>query len=237
MPPPPAEASVPLPWPADPTLPALLIALAALFALHHYRAHPAALRARYALDLPAAVHASRLISALLLGLAPALIAHLLDHPITPALTLPHPAATALGALALAALALPAVALAARRPDFTDHYPQVRDRPWTPRLALHNALSWAIYLIAYEYFFRGLLLFALAARLDPWTAIALTTLAYVLAHLPKPGRETAGTLPMGIAFAAVTLATGSIWAAVISHWLIANTSDLLAARAGLSPPGR
>lgn len=221
---------MPLPWPpADLPLAALLITLAALFALHHYRAHPDRLRARHGLDLAAAVHRSRLAGVLLLGLAPALVAHLLGHPITPPLALPHPAATALGALALTALALPAVALAARRPDFTDHYPPIRDRPWTRRLALHSALTWAAYLIAYEYFFRGLLLSALAARLDPWTAIALTTLAYVFAHLPKPGRETAGTVPMGVAFAAVTLATGSIWAAVVSHWLIANTSDLLAAR--------
>lgn len=228
--------SAALPWPpADVPFFALLVAMGALFILYQYRCMPRDL-ARWAgpddEGGARAVYLSRTLGALLLGLAPSLVL-LLTRPTGPdavGLTLPDPQGSAIGALLIVALALPAVFIAARRPDFTEHYPPIRSPHWPARRVALNGLTWAVYLVAYELFFRGILLFGLAARLDPWTAIALTGLIYVLAHLPKNGRETAGTVPMGLVFAAVTLYTGSIWAAVASHWLIANTSDLLAARA-------
>lgn len=212
----------------------LMLAMACLFALYHYRCQPAQLasltgggedgQAR-------AVYASRVAGALLLGLAPSLVLLALRPASADAYGLgaPDVEATALGVAILAGPALPAVWMASRRADFVDHYPPIRARRWSAGRIAANGLTWAVYLVAYELFFRGLLLFTLAARLDPWLAIALTTLAYVFAHLPKPGRETAGTVPMGVLFAAVTLWSGTIWAAVIAHWLIANASDLLAMR--------
>ncbi len=226
----------PLPWPpADAPFAALLLVMAAGFIAFHYRCSPARLARFVGPDDEGgarAVYLSRTLGALWLGLVPSLAMLLLrpTGPETVGLTLPDPAATGVGALIILALALPAVALAARRPDFTEHYPPIRSARWPAGRVALNALTWGAYLVAYELFFRGLLLFGLAARLDPWSAIALTTLIYVLAHLHKPGRETAGTLPMGVVFAAVTLWSGSIWAAVLGHWVIANTSDRLAARA-------
>lgn len=213
----------PLPWPpAEPRLLVALVAMAAAFALFHYPLRAAAWRAR-GLSVEGAVHAQRLAGAVVLGAAALLM------PGDVGLGAGDPMRALLAALGLAAVALPTVGLASRRADFVEHYPQIHAPGWTGGRAARNAASWALYLVGYELFFRGALVIGLAAVVGPWTAIGLSTLAYVLAHIHKPGRETAGTVPMGVLFAAATLWCGSIWGAVAAHWLIANTSDLLAAR--------
>ncbi len=229
----------PLPWPpADAGFAGLLVLMAALFALYTYRFAPGVMARRAAPDDEGgaqAIFRSRLIGAVLLGVVPATLA-LLGPQIELGLGLPSPGRAALGCAVILALALPGVIGASRQADFTAHYPPIRSARWPPRRVALNGATWTIYLVGYELFFRGVLLFGLAARMDPWLAIALTTAIYVLAHLPKPGKETAGTVPMGIVFAAVTLWSGSIWAAVLGHVIIANTSDLLAARRLMREPG-
>lgn len=222
----------PLPWPPG-HLPfvGLLVLMSALFALYSYRFSPGAMVARAAPEDEGgarAVYRSRLIGALLLGVVPGTLAALGAQPIL-GLGVPSAARVFAGCGVILALALPAVLGASRRPDFVEHYPPIKSPRWPPRRVALNAATWAIYLVAYELFFRGILLFGLESLTGPWVAIALTTMIYVFAHLPKPGRETAGTVPMGIVFAGVTLWSGSIWAAVLGHVVIANTSDLLAAR--------
>lgn len=233
----------PLPWPpSDGPFAALLLTLTACFITFHYRCAPVRLARYVGPDDEGgarAVYLSRTLGAFWLGLVPSLVLLGLrpTGPDAVGLTLPDPAATGIGALIILGLALPAVLLASRGPDFTEHYPPIRSAHWDGRRIALNGLTWLVYLVAYELFFRGILLYGLAARLDPWIAIAVTTLIYVLAHLHKPGGETAGTLPMGVVFAGVTLWSGSIWAAVLGHWVIANTSDLLAARALRRQTGR
>ena len=52
---------------------------------------------------------------------------------------------------------------------------------------------------------------------------------VLAHLHKPASETFACLVVGPAFAILTLETGTIWAVVVLHALIAITNENLAAK--------
>lgn len=213
----------PLPWPpGDPALVVALVVMAAAFVVFHYLCRAEVLRARWGFGSEGAVHGQRLAGAVVLGGAA------LVMPGEIGLGLGVPTRAALGALGLAALALPTVWLASRRADFGEHYPQIREGRWTRGRVARNAASWAIYLVGYEAFFRGALVFGLARVVDPWTAIALSTLVYVIAHIHKPGRETAGTVPMGVLFAAVAWWSGSIWGAVAAHWLIANAGDLLGA---------
>jgi len=229
----------PLPWPpSDPAFAGLLILMAALFALYTYRFAPGVLAQRAPPDDEGgarAIYRSRLIGAALLGVIPAVVAALGPQP-EMGLGLPSASRAAIGCLLIVGLALPAVFGASRRADFIEHYPPIRSARWPARRKALNGVTWTIYLVGYELFFRGVLLFGLAARLDAWLAIAITAAIYVFAHLPKPGRETAGTVPMGIVFAGVTLWSGSIWAALVGHVLIANTSDLLAARRLAREPG-
>jgi len=104
------------------------------------------------------------------------------------------------------------------------YPQIRMRVWRSRLVALNALSWTIYLTAYEFLFRGILLFTSAKFIGYWPAIALNVFLYALAHWPKGIKEMLGAIPFGIALCLITLETGTIWAALLAHIVLALSSD-------------
>ncbi len=218
-----------LAWPDD-SAPILILLLAsACYVAFHYGCHADRWRARGVEEAPA-VYRQRVGGFLLLGLLPALASLALPYP--PAqlgFGLAKPGVAALFVLGMMALLTPILFAASRKPNFTEHYPQIRSAPWTRELYLGNWATWTLYLLAYEFFFRGFLLFPLAQWVGPWGAIAITTIAYVYAHLPKNADETIGTIPMGVIFAAAALYTGGFWAPFVLHVLIANTSETLAAR--------
>lgn len=178
-----------------------------------------------------AVHLQRAAGVLLLGLVPAVIAVVLGGGAAAwGLGLRQPL-VALGLWAgLLAISLPAVLASSRKPASWDHYPLIRAQVWTPRLVRHNALGWVAYLAAYEFFFRGFLLFALERAFGLWPAVLVTTLAYVFAHLPKFAGETLGTIPMGVLFSLAALYTGGIWVPLAVHVVVALTSDFAVLRA-------
>lgn len=145
------------------------------------------------------------------------------------LTFEHaPLSLAIG-LGFAAVMAPLIALQTNKPEFLRLYPEVR-LPFTPRIAAWNALGWAAFLVAYELFFRGFLVIALATEIGPWPALMASLFAYVLAHLDRFVGETLGTLVTGTIFGLVALETGSILAPVLAHLGVSLTTDTLAARA-------
>lgn len=132
---------------------------------------------------------------------------------------------------------PLIALQARSVTFQASYPELR-LPLVGRAARDNAVTWILYLVAYELFFRGFLLLGLAPILGPHLALAVVTMAYVFVHLDKYAGEAIGTIFTGVGFGLAALHTGSIVMPVIAHVLIALTSDTLAwraaARRGVTP---
>jgi membrane protease YdiL (CAAX protease family) len=128
---------------------------------------------------------------------------------------------------------PILLLVSRTPAHQARYPELRVPVWTPAIVWTNVWTWVAYLFAYELFFRGFLLGALVGAFGLWPGVAVMTALYVFVHLPKGAGETVGCIPMGIVFAWMTLETGAIWAAVLTHIGIALTSDLATVRASAS----
>lgn len=109
-------------------------------------------------------------------------------------------------------------------------PEIRGGNWTGRLRALSMSAWVVFLIGYEYLFRGALLFALEDGLGVWPALAVSSALYSLAHLHKPMLgETMGSLPMGFLFGAMALATGSFVPAMALHVAIVWTVELGASR--------
>lgn len=104
------------------------------------------------------------------------------------------------------------------------YPQMRLREWMPKLLLISGLSWALYLLAYEILFRGILLLPVAAVLGWPVAIVLNMAFYALAHLPKGLTETLAAIPFGLILCLITASTGSIWAAFFLHLVLALSNE-------------
>ncbi len=117
----------------------------------------------------------------------------------------------------------------RRPETLAYYPQVRAKVWTPSLIFHNTLAWTLYMLAYEFLFRGLLLFSCLMVLDPWVAIAVNIGLYSATHIPKGFTESMVTIPFGIGMCVLTIYSGAIWIAWLTHVAVALSNDYVALR--------
>jgi len=106
------------------------------------------------------------------------------------------------------------------------YPQIRKTEWTIQTIVISALSWMAYLFAYEFMFRGFLLFVSLQYLNPWPALALNIAIYALVHVPKGYKEAFGALPLGIALGLITIKTGNIWVAFVVHCVLALSNEWL-----------
>jgi len=114
----------------------------------------------------------------------------------------------------------------RNPQHYSMYPLIRQTIWSRGLLLQSLLASAAFIIAYEFLFRGFLLFACLPLMGPWVAIALNVLIYALAHIHKGMGETLGSVPFGVLLCWITLSTGTIWAAIGIHLVMTLSADLL-----------
>jgi membrane protease YdiL (CAAX protease family) len=115
--------------------------------------------------------------------------------------------------------------AAKKPGNLEQYPQIRDLVWPKALVAKDLFAWAMYLLGYEVFFRGIMLFGLASVLGPWTSIMINVMAYAFVHIPKGARETIGSAPLGLLLCLICLHTGNIWVAFLVHVSLAWSNEL------------
>lgn len=225
-----------LTWtPADHDAALVLGMATAAYLTYHYHLHADGFRRRFASAADpdaveiASVVRQRVAGGLLLGLAPILTLTLAlgQPPATYGLAVPDWGRTLAWVGGLLAVLVPILRQAARKPDHRQRYPQMRLGHWDRRRWWTNTLSWGVYLLGYETFFRGALLFWLIGRMGVWPGILTMNALYALAHLNKDAGETWGSAVMGVLFAIMTLTTGGIWAAVIVHWVIATCSETFA----------
>ena len=138
--------------------------------------------------------------------------------------------TGVALAALSALCLPIVARAARGTEVLGMHPEIRSPRVSTRTVVLSALGWGVFLGGYEYVFRGALLWFLVDAIGVWPALAITSVLYMLVHLPKPApTETFSSLLMGFVFGAAALWTGSFVVAWLLHWAIAVTTETVAGR--------
>ena len=74
----------------------------------------------------------------------------------------------------------------------------------------------LFLLGYEFFFRGVLFFTLLEWNGLDVAIIITTLLYMLIHIFDTKGEFFGALPFGIILCLFSYFTNTIWAAFLIH---------------------
>ena len=74
----------------------------------------------------------------------------------------------------------------------------------------------VFLLCYEFFFRGVLFFSLLEVNGVVAAIVITTLLYVLIHIFDSKQEIIGAIPFGIILCLFSYITNSIWSAFLIH---------------------
>lgn len=113
------------------------------------------------------------------------------------------------------------------PDVRAEYPLCRLLATHAELRLPYWLAYAaLYYVAWEWCFRGWMLFGLARRWPPALAVLLQTVPSALVHLGKPAGETLGAVPFGLALGWLALRTRSIWYGWLLHVLLGVLTDAM-----------
>ncbi|MBX3043320.1 MAG: CPBP family intramembrane metalloprotease [Candidatus Kapabacteria bacterium] len=112
------------------------------------------------------------------------------------------------------------------PDVKSEYPLAKSLHQDRSMLVWYHLSYVLlYYIAWEFFFRGFLLFGLKDRFGIFNAILIQTVSSCLIHLGKPAGETIGAIFVGILFGFFAIRTRSIWYVFILHIIMGLSTDL------------
>ncbi|MBI5324689.1 MAG: CPBP family intramembrane metalloprotease [Ignavibacteriae bacterium] len=129
-------------------------------------------------------------------------------------------------IAIPLLIVPFTYSGSRMPDIQNEYPMARILLERHDLILSYELAYIIfYYIAWEFFFRGFLLFGLNDRFGAMNAILIQTISSCLVHIGKPDGEIIGSIIFGIIMGVLALRTRSFWYPFLIHISMGVMSDL------------
>lgn len=112
------------------------------------------------------------------------------------------------------------------PDVKSEYPLAKSLHHRHELIfMYHTAYVLLYYTAWEFFFRGVLLFGLKDKFGVFNAILIQTISSCLIHLGKPAGETIGAIFIGILFGIFAYRTRSIWYVFILHILMGLSTDL------------
>ncbi len=92
----------------------------------------------------------------------------------------------------------------------------------------------VFLVCYEFYFRGLLLFTLVGVVGYFSASIISTALYTLSHFGDAIWECIATIPFGFFLCWVTVETNSILPAILLHWFIALPGEIIASNKIVQP---
>jgi len=110
-------------------------------------------------------------------------------------------------------------------DVQERSPELKLIDWFPRHIVISVSAWVIYILGYEFLFRGILWFLCYEAFGFWPALAINLVFYFLVHLPQGKFMAIGALPVGIVLCLLSHLTGSFISAFLIHSLIAVLTDL------------
>lgn len=132
---------------------------------------------------------------------------------------------------MVAVSYPVIALAMLLPaafngEMRDFYPFDKEAlaSWGAFARL-EASRVLLYYTAWEFLFRGFMLFGLTRATGPWIAITVQTIPSCLWHIGLPTGEIVSSIAGGFLFGIMAVRTGSIVWPLLLHCLIGLTLDL------------
>jgi membrane protease YdiL (CAAX protease family) len=124
------------------------------------------------------------------------------------------------------MVLPVTYVASGMADVRAEYPMCRALYSRRDLVIWYELAYvALFYTAWEFYFRGFMLFGLKSQLGATNAIVIQTMASSLLHIGKPAGEILGSIPIGLLFGLLALRTRSIWYGWAVHASIGVLTDL------------
>lgn len=110
-------------------------------------------------------------------------------------------------------------------EFSQKYPHLSSAKDSWNIFLIYELGMLIYMIGWEFIWRGFMLFGLEKKFG-YYAVLIQMIPFVILHNGKPFLETLGAIPGGIALGLLALRTRSIYYCVVVHMGVMFSIDLL-----------
>lgn len=110
-------------------------------------------------------------------------------------------------------------------------PELKVNIWKPRHYVLAASGWLVYLLGYEFIFRGVLWFVCYNAYGFRIALGINIFLYSAVHIPKGKLVTLGSIPVGALFCFLAYKTGSFLPAFFIHSAMAISGELFSAYSG------
>lgn len=121
---------------------------------------------------------------------------------------------------MALVVLPGVVyVSSADPEFLEQYPHTMQALASIPLFAGWSLLMLVYYVAWEFFFRGYLLFGLKDRVGAVHAVFIQTALSTVIHIGKPTGELVGAFPGGLYMGWLALRTRSLVWPIAFHWIL------------------
>lgn len=95
---------------------------------------------------------------------------------------------------------------------------------TPAMFALHAITYGLFYVGWEFYFRGFLLFGLRDSLGAANAVLIQTMASALLHIGSPAAETFGSIFGGLLWGILALRTRSLLSGLVQHYLLGIALD-------------
>jgi membrane protease YdiL (CAAX protease family) len=130
------------------------------------------------------------------------------------------------AITLPLIILPLAYVSSNVPEVIMEYPLAKVLFSWPQMVVWYELAYVlIYYTAWEFYFRGFLLFGLESVFGGVSAILIQTISSTLVHIGKSEGELMGSIVAGVVLGALALRTRSFWYGFIIHACLGVFVDL------------
>ena len=119
--------------------------------------------------------------------------------------------------------LPIVLVASHLAPFQNKYPLCKLAATNWGIFTPYELAFGIYILSWEFFFRGYMLFGLEERFGKYS-ILIQMIPFTILHHGKPFAESVGAIFAGILLGVIALETRSFLYGALLHWLVAVSMD-------------
>jgi membrane protease YdiL (CAAX protease family) len=107
--------------------------------------------------------------------------------------------------------------------------QIKTNRWSSTLMVFNILGWSIYLLAYEFLFRGILLFECYNHFGFLPAVVINITIYSAIHMVNGREQALGAIFFGAVACYLTLQMGTILIPIFMHIALSGFSDYFSVR--------
>lgn len=116
-------------------------------------------------------------------------------------------------------------LSSRTESFLLEYPLYKGVSSSFSMFAVYSLSYLMFYLGWEFFFRGYMQFGLQGAIGGWNAILVQTLASCLVHIGKPHAEIYGSILGGIVWGTMAWRGHSLLSVILLHWLLGVSLDV------------